>query len=143
MAGLSSTFANDLAKLLLNGTAIANIADNAATAPLTNLYISLHTADPVGGDQTTNEVSYTGYARQAVARSSSGFSVTGRVGSLVANASFPTDAGGTQGTVTHWAVGTLVSGTGKILGCGVYSPNAVLAAGPGPVVASGSTFTLN
>lgn len=41
----SITFDNDFLKLIFNATAIANIADNAATAPLTNIYLSLHTAD--------------------------------------------------------------------------------------------------
>ena len=63
------TFENDLLKLIFNGTAIANIADNAATSPLTNLFVALHTADPgETGNQSTNEVSYTGYARATVAR---------------------------------------------------------------------------
>ena len=44
--GKSSTFDNDWLKLIFNATAIANIADNAATSPLTNLYVALHTADP-------------------------------------------------------------------------------------------------
>lgn len=143
MAGTGATFANDLLKLILNATAIANIADNAASSPLGSYYISLHTADPVAGDQTTSEVSYTGYARQAVVRTSSGWTVSGRVGTSVANVSFPTDSGGTQGTVTHFGIGTLVSGTGKLLACGTFAPNAVLAAGPGPVLALGSTVTLN
>ncbi len=41
-----NTFENDLLKLIFNATAIANIADNAGSSPLTNLYVSLHTADP-------------------------------------------------------------------------------------------------
>ena len=66
-----NTFENDILKLIFNATAIANIADNAASSPLTNLYASLHTADPgEAGDQTTNETSYTSYARVAVARTS-------------------------------------------------------------------------
>ena len=65
----STTFSNDLAALIFNATAIANIADNAASSPLTNLYLSLHTSSPgTGGSQTTNETSYTNYARVAVAR---------------------------------------------------------------------------
>lgn len=72
------TFENDLLKLIFNGTAIANIADNAATAPLTDLWLSLHTADPgEAGSQTTSETAYTGYARVAVARTSGGWSVSG------------------------------------------------------------------
>ena len=41
-----NTFENDLMLLVFNATAIANLADNAGTSPLTNLYVSLHTADP-------------------------------------------------------------------------------------------------
>ena len=36
MAGKTDVFENDFLKLLFQGTAIANIADNAASAPLTN-----------------------------------------------------------------------------------------------------------
>mgnify|MGYP003387059392 CR=1 FL=1 len=142
MAGKGAVFKNDVLKLILNATPIANLADNAATSPLTNLYISLHTADPAAGDQTTSEVSYTGYARQALVRTTSGFSAaSGGVATLASNVTFPTDSGGTQGTVTHIGIGTLVSGTGKLLWCGALSPNVVLAVGPGPILASGSTVT--
>ncbi len=58
-----NTYENDILKLTFNATAIANIADNAAASPLTNLQMSLHTADPgEAGDQTTNEIAYTSYA---------------------------------------------------------------------------------
>jgi hypothetical protein len=43
---MGNTFENDIAKLIFNATAIANIADNAASSPLTSLYVALHTADP-------------------------------------------------------------------------------------------------
>lgn len=85
-----NTFENDLVKLIFQATAIANIADNAASSPLTNLYVSLHTADPgETGDQTTNETAYTGYARVAVARSGSGFTVTNNSVSPAANIDSP------------------------------------------------------
>ena len=71
MAGFGNTTENDIAKLIYQATAIANLADNAATAPLTNVFVALHTADPgEAGDQTTSEATYTGYARIAVARTS-------------------------------------------------------------------------
>lgn len=90
VSGAGDTFENDIAKLILNATAIANIADNAASSPLTNLYIALHEADPTGaGNQTTSETAYTNYARQAVARTSGGFTISGSVASLTANVSFP------------------------------------------------------
>jgi len=47
-----NTFENDLLKLIFNATAIAGIADNAGSSPLTSLYVSLHTDDPgEAGDQ--------------------------------------------------------------------------------------------
>jgi hypothetical protein len=53
--GKGATFDNDLLKLIFNATGIANIADNAASSPLTNLYVSLHTADPTSsGNQTSS-----------------------------------------------------------------------------------------
>jgi len=55
-------------ELPIHLASIASIADNAASSPNTNLFVALHTADPgVGGNQTTNEVGYTSYARVAVA----------------------------------------------------------------------------
>ena len=68
----SNSLENALLDLIFKATAIANIADNAASSPLTNLYVSLHTSDPgEAGSQTTNECAYGSYARVAVARSGS------------------------------------------------------------------------
>ena len=97
---IGDTFENDLLKLIFNATAIANIADNAATAPLTNIEVSLHTADPgEAGTQLTSEITYTGYARVAVARTTGGWTVTANSVSPVANIDFPAGTGG-SGTAT-------------------------------------------
>jgi hypothetical protein len=128
-----NTFENDLLKLIFNATAIANMADNAASSPVTNLYVSLHTADPgEAGDQTTNEISYTGYARVAVARTSGGWTVTGGSVSPVASVDFTVSSGGTGGTITHWAVGTAISGAGKLLYSGAVSSTLVVNSGVQP-----------
>src|SRR5215472_1467373 len=130
--GKGSTFDNDLLKLILNGTPIANIADNAASAPFTSLYLSLHTADPgAGGSQTTSEAAYTGYARVAVARTSAGFTVSGSSATLAATASFPTATGGSE-TETYFALGTAATGTGKILYRGPITPTIPVASGVTP-----------
>lgn len=135
------TFENDLLKLIFNATAIANMADNAATSPLTNLFVSLHTADPgETGNQTTNEVSYTGYARVSVARSSSGWTVTNNSVSPAANIDFGACTAGTA-TVTHFAVGTASTGTGKVLYKGAISPTIAISAGVTPRLTTGSTIT--
>lgn len=136
------TFENDLLQLIFNATAIADLADNDATSPLTSLYLSLHTADPgETGTQATNEVSYTSYARVAVARTAGGFTVSTNSVVLAANQDFPADTGGTQGTATHFAVGVASSGATKILYKGTITPNIVLNIGVTPRLTTGTTIT--
>lgn len=136
------TFENDLLKLIFNATAIANLADNAASSPATNLYVSLHTADPgESGSQTTSETAYTGYARVAVARTSGGWTVTGNSVSPVANIDFGECTASPGGNLTHWAVGTAASGAGKVLYSGTLSPNIAMAVGVIPRVKTTSTIT--
>lgn len=135
------TFENDFLKLIFNATAIANLADNAASSPFTNLYVALHTADPgESGNQTTSEATYTSYARVAVARTTGGWTVTANSVSPVATISFPAGTGG-SGTVTHWSVGTASSGTGKILWSGTVTPNIVTGNGITPQLTTASTVT--
>ena len=137
----SNTFENDLLALIFNGTAIANLADDAATSPLTELYVSLHTADPgEAGNQTTSECAYTSYARVAVARTSGGWTITGNSVSPAANIDFPAAIGGTE-TATHVAIGTASTGTGKILYSGTISPNIAISTGVTPRIGTGSTIT--
>lgn len=138
----SDAYENDLLKLIFNATPIANIADNAATAPLTNLFVSLHTADPgEAGDQTTNETAYTGYARQAVARTTGGFTVTANSVSPVANVDFPEVTAAPGAAITHFGIGTLVSGAGKLLYSGTVTPNITMAIGVIPRIKNTSTVT--
>lgn len=142
MAAKGTTFDNDLLKLVFNGTAIANIADNAGTSPLTNLYVSLHTADPTtGGNQTSSEISYTGYSRVGVARTSGGFTVTTNSVSPAATVTFGQMTAGAGGTVTNFVIGTASSGTGKILYTGGVSPNIVVSNGVTPQLSTASAIT--
>ncbi len=137
-----ATFENDLLKLIFNATSIANIADNAGTSPLTNLYVALHTADPGNsGNQTTNEATYTSYARVAVARTSGGWTVTNSSVSPVATISFPACTGGSN-TITHWSVGTANGpSAGKILYSGTVTPNIAVSSGVTPQLTTASTIT--
>lgn len=137
----SNTFENDWMKLIFNATAIANIADNASASPLTNLYVSLHTADPgEAGDQTTSEATYTSYARVAVARTSGGWTVTANSVSPVADISFPAATGGTN-TITHFGVGTASTLAGKLLYSGTVTPNIAVSSGVTPKITTASTIT--
>ena len=140
---ISDTFENDLLKLIYNATAIANVADNAATSPFTNVHNSLHTADPgESGTMQTSEATYTSYARVNVARTSGGWTVTANSVSPVANIDFPAGTGG-SGTVTHWSTGATGGGAAKIYLSGTVTPNIVTGNGITPRLTTASTITLD
>jgi len=140
---LGNTFENDLAKLIFQAAAIANIADNASSSPLTNLHVALHTADPgETGDQTTSECAYTSYARVAVARSGSGWTVTANSVSPAATVAFPAATGGTE-TATYASVGVASSGASKILVYGAVSPTIAISTGVTPQLTTSTAFTFN
>lgn len=139
--GKGATFSNQLLKLIFQATAIANVADNAASSPLTNLYVSLHTADPTSsGNQGSSEATYTGYARVSVARSSAGFTVTGNSVSPASTISFPAATGGTN-TITNFGICTASSGAGELLYSGTVTPNISVANGVTPQLTTASTIT--
>jgi len=128
----SNSLETSVLALLFNATAIANIADNAASAPLTNLYVSLHTGDPgEGGAQTASEATYTSYARVAVARSGAGWTVSGDTVSNAATIQFPECTGGSN-TITYFAIGTLSSGAGIILYSGALTASLAVSSGIQP-----------
>ena len=135
----SNAFETDFLELIFNATPIANIADNAAASPATSLTIALHTADPgEGGTQSTNEISYTGYARVSVVRSAGGWTVTGNSVSPVSPIAFGQMTGGAGGIVTHASIGT---GTGNyMLFSGAIAPNIDVVSGVVPTLTPGSTI---
>ena len=141
MAAKSSAFDSDLLNLIFNGVAIPNIADNAASSPLTNLYVSLHTASPTtSGNQSSSEAAYASYARVAVARTAGGWTITGSAVSPAATISFPTAQGGSE-TETYFAIGTSATGAGKILYWGAISPSITVSSGVQPQLTTASTVT--
>jgi hypothetical protein len=139
--GKGSTFDNDLLKLIFNGVGIAGIADNAGSAPLTSLFLSLHTGDPsAGGAQTTSEATYGNYTRMPVTRNLSGFTVSGNAVTLTAAVIFPTASSGSENE-TFAAVGTNVTGSGKILYRGPITPALNITTGIAPQLTAGTTIT--
>ena len=141
---MSNTLETELLALLFNADAIANVADNASSSPLTNLYVGLHTGDPgEAGSQTTNEAAYTSYARVAVARTAGGWSVSGAVCSPVADIVFPQATGGSE-TETHMGIGSLATTAGVLYLSGTVTPNIVVSSGVTPrLTASGTTITFD
>ena len=134
---------DSILNLILRAVAWANIADNAASGPLTDLWVALHTADPgATGNQTTNEVSYTSYARVAIARTTMGWgAASAGATSPAANITFPTGTGG-SGTATFASVGTASSGTGTIILSGPVSPAIVTGNGVTPALTTSSVASL-
>lgn len=138
----SNTLESEILALIFNGTAIANIADNAATSPLTSLYVALHTADPgEAGVQNTSEAAYTGYARVAVARTSGGWTVGAGTVSPTANIDFGQCTASPGSNITHASIGVASSGATKILYKGALNVAIAMAIGVVPRINTGSTIT--
>lgn len=140
----SNDWENALLQLVFQNNNAANIGDATGlrgSSTAGSLYFSLHTADPgETGSQTTSESSYTGYARVAVARSSSGFTVTNNSVSPAALVSFPACTAGTS-TITHFGIGTASTGTGVLLYSGTVTPNISVASGVTPQLTTSTTIT--
>ncbi len=140
---LSNAAETALLLLLFNNTDFAGIGDagglqNSAAAG--SLYVALHTADPgETGDQTTSEAGYTSYARQAVARSGVGWTVSGDTSSNAGAVTFPTCTGSSS-VCTHFSVGTEVSGAGvRLLSGALATPNSItVTTGIQPYFAAGA-----
>lgn len=141
--GKSTTASSNFLKILYTAVAWANIADNASSSPTTNIYAALHTADPgAGGTQATSEAAYTSYARQAVARTTGGFTVTSNSVSPVANIDFPAATGSPSETETYFSFGKTVSGSTDIFHSGTVTPNiAVTSAGVIPRLTTATAVT--
>src|SRR3569833_26029 len=140
MAAKGNSLSTSILDLLLNATAITNVAQN-GVSPLTVLYLSLHTASPgATGNQTTSEAAYTSYARQSVARTSSGFTVGTASATLTAAVSFPAATGGSE-TETFFGLGTASSGVGILWYFGPISPTIAVSSGVTPQLTTGTTIS--
>ena len=134
----SLTTASNILKLIFNATPWANMADNAASSPYTNLYLSLHTADPgTGNNQTTNETTYTNYVRIPVIRTTAGWTISSNTASNAALAQFA-QCGVTGATLTYVAIGTNVSGAGNVLYSGALNSALTVANGIQPQFSIGA-----
>jgi hypothetical protein len=141
----TNAFETELLELLFNNADITLLGDAAGvlgSAVAGSLYVSLHTSIPdEGGDQTTGEISYTGYARVAVARSGAGWTVSGNSVSPFANIDFGAMTGGAGGLVTYFGVGVSVSGGGKLLYYGTVTPNINVVNGVTPRLTTATAIT--
>jgi hypothetical protein len=128
----SNSWETDVISLLFNNTNAANVGDATGLRGATtvgSLFVSLHTADPgEAGDQSTSEANFTGYARQGVARSGAGWTVSGNQVQNAAGVVFPQCTAGSN-TITHFGIGTSSSGAGKLLYKGALTASLAVSAG--------------
>jgi hypothetical protein len=128
MAGSkTNTFETDILELIFTNTALANIGDTAGLQPSSgagSFYIALFTTDPGEGASTTDEATYTGYARKAVARSGAGWTVSGNNCSNTSAITFDQCTGGSD-TVTHFAIMTALTGGDMLYHADLTAPLAV------------------
>lgn len=141
---LTTAAIDSILDLLFNNVDWANVGDSTGlqgSSAAGVFYLSLHDASPgVGGNQTTNETAYTGYARVAVARTSAGWVRTGSTYNPAGTIIFPPCTAGTD-TITYAGIGSDASGTGNLFAFATVTPSLAIANGVTPVLTTASTAT--
>jgi len=127
----TNLFETDILDLLFTNAALPNVGDSSGLQPsgtAGSFYLSLHTGDDVEeGDstQTAHEAAYTNYARQAVARSTSGWTVANGTVTNDAVVSFPESGSGPE-TETDFGLGFASSGAGVLQVYGALGSDIVV-----------------
>lgn len=136
----TNAFETALLSLIFENTDAANVGDATGlrgSVTAGNFWISLHTADPgETGNQTTSEATYTGYARVSVARSTTGWTVTGNLATNDSPITFGACTAGTN-TITHFGIGSASSGVGNLFIKGPLTASLAVSAGITPSFATG------
>lgn len=135
----STDACNRFINLLYRATAWANVADNAASSPFTQVYAGLHTGNLTAGtnSQAENETSYTNYARVAVARSTGWDAASGGATANSATISFA-QCGVTGATLTHVSLGPVSSGASAVWHYGALNSSLAVSSGITPQFAAGA-----
>lgn len=135
MASKTTQSANDVVNYLVRNA--APTWDGSGT-----LFVSLHTgAVGLGGNQTSNEATYTGYARIPITRSGAGTFNAAAAGVAVTNAllQFGICTGGTlPEVITHAAIGENASGVGTVIVTGALSSSITVNINSVPQFAIGT-----
>lgn len=135
----STDTCNRVVNLMYRGTAWPNVADNAASSPYTQTYVSLQTGNltAAANSQAENETAYTNYARVAVARSTGWNAASGGATANAAQIQFP-QCGTTGATLTHVAVGPVSSGASAVWHYGALNSSLAVSNGITPQFAAGA-----
>jgi len=138
MASKTTQSANDVLNYMLRNAAPS--WDGSTT-----LYLALHTgAVGLGGDQTSNEVAYTGYGRIAILRNNSTGEFTTSVAASSSNQNLLQFGNATAGsfpiTATHASIGENASSTGTVIATGALSSPLVINLNINPQFPIGSVI---
>lgn len=138
-----NTVESDLLKLIfqnVDATLLGDAGGLRGSATAGNIYVALHSADPgEAGDQSTSEISYTGYARVPVVRSNGQWTVSGTAPTQAVNVNAVTFGLCTAGsaTATHFSVGYALSGATKLWMSGALTAQLAISNGITPSFAAG------
>ena len=138
----TNLFEDDLLDLIFTNIAAPNVGDASGLQPSAtagSFYISLHTGNLADSDsaQTVNEAAYTSYARKAVARSTSAWTVAAGVVDNDTAITFPQATGGSE-TETYMGIGSALSGTGVLQMYGALTASLAVSSGITPEFAAGA-----
>lgn len=140
----TNTMESAILSLIFENANAANFGDATGlrgSSTAGNFYISLHTANPnETGSQTTSEATYSGYARVAVARSTSGWTVTSGVATNDSTITFPACVGGSE-TITHFGIGSDSTGAGNLFMWGALTSSLAVSSGITPSFAASALST--
>jgi hypothetical protein len=138
----SNALETGLLGLIITNVACANIGDAgglqpSATAGVFWISLTVTPGHTEGGNQTTNEIAYTNYARQDEARNTSQWTVTGGTADNDNAIGFPA-CGVTGATAFGFGLGSVESGAGNIMLIGDLTATLIINSGITPSFAAGA-----
>lgn len=138
----SNTFETQLAALIITNADAANIGDatglrGSSTAGVFWISLTVSPGHTEGGDQTTNETSYTDYARQDEARNTTQWTVTNDTADNDNAIPFPT-CGASGATLFGFGLGSDSSGAGNLKIIGDLTSTLAVSNGITPSFAAGA-----
>jgi len=144
MSALTNQTEDDLLDLLFTNVDAPNWGDAAGLQNSTaagSLYVGAHYGDVLADTttaQNTNEMDYTGYSRQAVARSVSGWTVASGTVDNDALIQFGQMTAGTNRTITDVGIGYESGSPGYLHLWGQVTADLAVSTGVNPQIAAGA-----
>lgn len=137
----TNAFEDKILGLYLTNVDATNIGDAGGlrgSVTAGSVYCSLHTANPnETGTQTTSEAAYSPYARQAIPRTTAGWTVLSGTCDNDSAINFPLCTAGSE-TITHFGLGSAISGVGNLDIWGALTSGLVVSANVTPSFAAGA-----